>query len=277
MSIPGPDTHDGVEAYRSRRPPWLLVALWLVTTVCPDALAEAAPRRDPRARPVAAPPASKRRTAPPATKGPAAKAKTQGKRKKRKFLGGVYFVRDPEGRRWVKINFQPKGVRFSLLPGLGWLASPHSPRLNHFVAQVGAGLSLFGRWSTLSARDRMTRVYGTGLLGHLVAEVGVPVTDRAGATFLAFPVRLHQSFAFGRHGLGIAASCGPRWDLTPMKVGLQVTLGLGYALILLLARSPSWWRRCTSASGCTKSRCGRSACWWAGPSDSEARRRCPRR
>lgn len=124
------------------------------------------------------------------------------------------------------------------MPGLGYTVGPGGSGLNHLLVQAAFGTTLYGRWNLYKSRSRMSRVTGLGAYAHLAAELSIPLHKDAATTHLAFPLRLQQVFAFGRHALTLVASAGPRWDVLPQKVGLQVTMGVGYTLILPPAGIP---------------------------------------
>jgi hypothetical protein len=128
--------------------------------------------------------------------------------------------------------------RFSFLPGLGYAFGFTGRQLNHLLVQAAFGATLYGRWNMYKSRNRMARITGHGAYAHLGAELGIPLHKEAAPTHLTFGLRLQQVFAFGRHALMLVASAGPRWDVLPMKVGLQVTMGIGYTLILPPAGIP---------------------------------------
>ncbi len=128
--------------------------------------------------------------------------------------------------------------RLSLLPGLGYAFGLGNQSINHLLVQLGLGITLYGQWRFYKSRTRMARITGHGAYAHLGVELGIPLSKDTVATHLAFPLRLQQVFSFGRHALMLVTSLGPRWDLLPGKVGLQVTAGVGYTLILPPAGIP---------------------------------------
>lgn len=133
------------------------------------------------------------------------------------------------------------GRRFSLMPGVGYavgLGGPQRNSMNHLLVQAAVGTTLYGRWHYYKSRTRMARITGHGAYMHLGVELSIPLSKEATSTHLAFPLRLQQVFAFGRHALMLVTSVGPRWDLLPGTVGLQATLGVGYTLILPPAGIP---------------------------------------
>jgi len=130
------------------------------------------------------------------------------------------------------------GRRFSFLPGLGYTFGPTTRQVNHLVVGAAFGATLYGRWNMYKSRTRMARITGHGAYAHLGADLAIPLSKEAAPTHLTFPLRIQQVFAFGRHALMMVASVGPRWDLLPKKVGLQVTAGVGYTLILPPAGIP---------------------------------------
>ncbi len=128
------------------------------------------------------------------------------------------------------------------MPGLGYGVGPAGSGLNHLVVQAAFGTTLYGRWNLYKSRTRTSRVTGHGAYAHLAAELAIPLHKDGAPTHLALPLRLQQVFAFGRHALMFVASVGPRLDLLPhplpTQVGLQVTMGVGYTLILPPAGIP---------------------------------------
>lgn len=147
------------------------------------------------------------------------------------------FLRGPDGHRWMRMAVSVR-QRFSFLPGLGYAFGLRSRQLNHLLVQAAFGATLYGRWNMYTSRTRMARITGHGAYAHLGAELSIPLSKEAAPTHLAFPLRLQQVFAFGRHALMVVASVGPRFDMLPMRVGLQVTLGVGHTLILPPAGIP---------------------------------------
>jgi len=147
------------------------------------------------------------------------------------------MVQGPDGHRWLRMNMSVR-QRFSFLPGVGYAFGLGDRQTNHLLVQVAFGATLYGNWSLYKSQTRMARVTGHGAYLHLGAELAIPVHPEAVSTHVAFPLRLQQVFAFGRHALLLVTSVGPRWDLLPGEVGLQVTLGVGYTLILPPAGIP---------------------------------------
>ncbi len=195
-------------------------------------------KKPPRHPPEKKPP---RTASPPTRPKIAAPVRPRPARRKgrRKGLRGVRFFRGPDGHQWMRMSVNQR-QRFSFLPGLGYAFGTAGKQLNHLLVQAAIGATLYGRWNMYTSRTRLSRITGHGAAAHVGAELGIRLHKEAAPTHLTFPLRLQQSFAFGRHALMFVASAGPRWDLypLPMQVGLQVTMGIGYTLILPPAGIP---------------------------------------
>ena len=116
--------------------------------------------------------------------------------------------------------------------GLGYQQGFRGDGIGHLVLGLGASLVLRGQYTGLIPRDGFPKVIGNDTRMGLLAQVAVPVTRQATPTQLVLATQVRQTFAFGRHALLLVGSAGGRFDTVDRKGGLELTLGLGYALVL---------------------------------------------